>query len=92
MKAFRPLVLRSAGIIFPLLLLLTFRPALAQTEFNIQVERNSDTQDGLVVYTARKILTMERANPEATSVAVRGKRIVAVGSLAEVKSALGDAS
>ncbi|MFN7988875.1 MAG: amidohydrolase family protein [Thermoanaerobaculia bacterium] len=45
----------------------------------------------VTVYTARKILTMERGNPVATAVAVSGKRIVAVGSLAEVRAALGDA-
>lgn len=33
---------------------------------------------------------MEPGNPEATAVAIVGKRIVAAGSLAEVKAALGD--
>ena len=40
------------------------------------------------VYLAKKVLTMDRARPEATAVAVRGDRIVAVGSLAEVEAAL----
>lgn len=44
----------------------------------------------ITVFTAKKIITMERGNPEATAVAVSGKRIVAVGSLSEVKAALGD--
>ncbi len=44
----------------------------------------------VTVYTAKKVLTMERSNPEATAVAVAGKRILAVGSLEEVKAALGD--
>ena len=44
----------------------------------------------VTVYTAKKILTMERSNPEATAVAVAGKRILAVGSFEEVKAALGD--
>jgi hypothetical protein len=44
----------------------------------------------VTVYTAKKILTMERSNPEATAVAVAGKRILAVGSYEEVKAALGD--
>ena len=39
---------------------------------------------------AKKILTMERSNPEATAVAVAGKQILAVGSFEEVKAALGD--
>jgi len=37
--------------------------------------------DELVVYTAKKIITMEPAAPTATAVAVREGRIVAVGSL-----------
>lgn len=44
----------------------------------------------VTIYTAKKILTMEPGNPEATAVAVAGKRILAVGSLEEVKAALGD--
>ncbi len=44
----------------------------------------------VTIYTAKKILTMERSNPEATAVAVAGKRIVAVGSCEEVIAALGD--
>jgi len=44
----------------------------------------------VAVYTAKKIITMERSNPEATAVAVAGKRILAVGSLEDVKAALGD--
>ncbi len=40
------------------------------------------------LYIARKIITMERAAPEATAVAVAGKRIVAVGALDQVKAAL----
>jgi predicted amidohydrolase YtcJ len=44
----------------------------------------------VTVYTAKKILTMERSNPEATAVAVTGKRILAVGSFEEVTASLGD--
>jgi predicted amidohydrolase YtcJ len=40
----------------------------------------------LVVYTAKKIITMEPALPEATAVAVSDGRIVAVGSLESLKS------
>ncbi|MGH0035297.1 MAG: amidohydrolase [Myxococcota bacterium] len=43
------------------------------------------------ILTARRILTMETDRPTATAVAVRDGRIVAVGSLAEVTSGLGDA-
>jgi len=41
------------------------------------------------IYTASKIITMERGKPGATAVAVAGRRIFAVGTLDEVKSALG---
>ncbi len=43
----------------------------------------------ITVFTARKIITMERGAPEATAVAVAGKRIVAIGTLDQVKAALG---
>ena len=46
--------------------------------------------DPVTVYTARRIITMEKSNPEARAVAVAGKRIVSAGSLASVKAALGD--
>lgn len=41
------------------------------------------------IFLAKKIITMEHANPTATAVAVEGERIVAAGSLDEVKAALG---
>ncbi|HZM11200.1 MAG TPA: amidohydrolase [Candidatus Limnocylindrales bacterium] len=43
-----------------------------------------------MIYTAKKIITMERGNQEATAVAVSGKQIVVAGSLHEVKKFLGD--
>lgn len=45
---------------------------------------------GLRVLVARRILTMEPAQPTATAVAFAGGRIEAVGSLHEVRAALGD--
>ena len=45
-------------------------------------------QDKAIVYVAKKIITMEDNEPLATAVAVDGDRIVAVGSLDEVKKAL----
>src|ERR1035441_4732880 len=44
----------------------------------------------LVIYTAKKIITMERGNREASAVAVSGKQIVVAGSLDEVKKFLGN--
>jgi len=46
--------------------------------------------DSVTVFRARKIITMERSNPTATAVAIRGDRIVAVGSLDDVTKALGN--
>ncbi|HKM77351.1 MAG TPA: amidohydrolase [Candidatus Bathyarchaeia archaeon] len=50
----------------------------------------SQDQD-IVVYTAKKIVTMEHENPVATAVAVLGKRIIVTGTLNEVKGFLGNA-
>lgn len=47
------------------------------------------SMEPITVYTAKKIITMERGNPEAVAVAVAGKHILSVGTLEEVKSALG---
>ena len=46
--------------------------------------------EALRVFTARKILTMDPAHPTATAVAVAAGRIVAVGSLDEVRASLAD--
>jgi hypothetical protein len=43
------------------------------------------------VFTARKIHTMESAQPEATAVAVQNGKIRALGSLASLRETLGDA-
>ncbi|HXY82641.1 MAG TPA: amidohydrolase family protein, partial [Candidatus Saccharimonadales bacterium] len=51
-----------------------------------------DQAQDIVVYTAKKIVTMEQENPVATAVAVSGKRIIAAGTLNEVNSFLGNAS
>jgi predicted amidohydrolase YtcJ len=45
---------------------------------------------GIVVYEARKILTMEPGQPEATAVAVRDGWILDVGSLEQLEAWLGD--
>jgi predicted amidohydrolase YtcJ len=42
-----------------------------------------------IVYTAKKIITMNDSAPEATAVAVAGDKITAVGSLKEVRQKLG---
>src|SRR5208283_2125886 len=48
-------------------------------------------EQDIVVYTAKKIITMEHENPVATAVAVLGKRIIIAGALNEIKSFLGNA-
>ncbi|MCH8133845.1 MAG: amidohydrolase [Myxococcales bacterium] len=48
-----------------------------------------DATSGLRVYTARKILTLEPDAPTATAVAVEAGEIVALGSLDDVRAALG---
>jgi predicted amidohydrolase YtcJ len=50
----------------------------------------STTDDRITVHLARRIVTMNPGCPRAEAVAVRGDRIVAVGSLVEVEAALGD--
>jgi predicted amidohydrolase YtcJ len=51
-----------------------------------------DDATAATIYTAKRIVTMERAMPQATAIAVVGKRIAAVGSIDQVKAALGDRS
>lgn len=67
--------------------------ALAQGEVNAVLKKGlaseGTAKPETTVFVARKIVTMERSNPEATAVAVSGNRIVAVGSLESVKAALG---
>jgi predicted amidohydrolase YtcJ len=46
--------------------------------------------DHLRVFVARRVLTMEPERPEAAAIAVASGRIVALGSLSEVRSTLGD--
>jgi len=46
--------------------------------------------DPLVVYAAKKIITMERSNQETIAVAVSGKQIIVTGPLDEVKKFLGN--
>ena len=63
--------------------------ALAQGDLNVLFAPSAGDAPTRV-FTARKILTMEPANPTATAVAVAGDRILAVGSLEEVKKAVAD--
>ena len=55
----------------------------------LRTPANEATTVPVTVYTAAKIVTMERGQPTVTAVAVAGKRIVAAGSLDQVKKVLG---
>ena len=63
----------------PQLLAGTFLAALLSTA------SAAPSDELLTVYVARKIVTMDPTRPTATAVAVRGKRIVSVGSLQDLK-------
>ncbi len=45
----------------------------------------AEAEENLTVFTARQIVTMDTTNPEATAVAVRGDRVVAVGSMQDLQ-------
>ncbi|MGB1263615.1 MAG: amidohydrolase [Cognaticolwellia sp.] len=47
--------------------------------------KKSAVQPPITVYTAKKIITMDTTLPTATAVAVRGNRILSVGSLADLQ-------
>jgi len=59
---------------------------LTAAPWGIASQTESESIDDLVIYTAKKIITMEPALPEATAVAVANGRIVAVGSLKSLSS------
>ena len=67
--------LRHLGAAMVLLMSISL-PLAAATHAQEQISDNE-----LVVYTAKKIITMEPAMPEASAVAVADGRIVAVGTL-----------
>ena len=89
MKRHRPLMLLMASSLVAAWLLVSAGSASAQCEAGGKFAALAPPE-AVTIYPAKKILTMERCNPEATAVAVSGKRILAVGSLDEVKAALGD--
>jgi hypothetical protein len=62
-------------------------PALADGSINEALEAGLETS-AATIFIARKIITMERDNPTATAVAVAGDKILAAGSLEQVKAAL----
>ncbi|MHB8069593.1 MAG: amidohydrolase [Desulfobaccales bacterium] len=89
MEHLRLLALRGSAGLIAVWLAMAAVPAPAQWEVGKQFVAPAPSET-VTIYPAKKILTMEPGNPEATAVAVAGKRILAVGSLDEVKAALGD--
>ncbi len=63
--------------------------ACAQTDAIRQLSQSLEPEP-VKIFIAKKIITMEHANPEATAVAISDKRIIAAGTFSEVKAALGD--
>ncbi|MFO1089583.1 MAG: amidohydrolase [Hyphomicrobiales bacterium] len=63
---------------------------LAQTQSLSDLSDVIAAAPSLTIYTARKIITLDPARPTAEAVAVAGDRIVAAGSLDEVKAAVGE--
>ncbi|MCU0225269.1 MAG: amidohydrolase [Acidobacteria bacterium] len=64
--------------------------AAAQQAPSLQdLAKAADAAPAIVVYTAKEILTLDPVRPTASAVAVAGDRIVAAGTLDEVKAAVG---
>lgn len=93
-KVLKGAVALSAGVPFVAEAVVS-RSAKADGGINAQLtsglggDQAAGTAQPVTIFTAKKFITMERGAPEATAVAVAGKRIVGVGSLDEVKAALG---
>ncbi len=64
--------------------------AAAQTSGSLQDFTSSlSAPQSVVIYPAREIITLDPAKPNASAVAVLGDRILAVGSIEELKTAAG---
>lgn len=76
---------------FLVLFVLLFQSGLAQHNLQ-ELGKGLGSEPTATVYTARKIITMDPQNPGGRAVAVVNGRILAVGSLTEVKTTLGEQS
>jgi len=70
----------------PIIILAILCLFLSPTSWSAAASDAPELIDNLVIYTAKKIITMEPALPEATAVAVAKGKIVAVGSLKSLSS------
>jgi predicted amidohydrolase YtcJ len=62
----------------------------AQTQSLQDIARASDLPAKVMIYTAKKIITLDEKHPSATAIAIVGDRILAAGSLGQLKKQLGD--
>ena len=83
----------SIRIIYLLALLSLTSPSSPAQTISLQ-EMGSRLADGslpkITIYQAREVLTLDPAKPRAEAVAVVGSRILATGTLDELKAAVGD--
>ena len=70
--------------------LLTTAPLSAQTNSLQDLSRQLDSLPNVTVYPAKEIITLDPSKPKAEAVAVVGDRILAVGTLDELKAAAGN--
>ena len=70
--------------------LLTTAPLSAQTSSLQDLSRQLDSLPNVTVYPAKEIITLDPSKPKAEAVAVVGDRILAVGTLDELKAAAGN--
>lgn len=76
---------------FPILFLVLLTNSCGKVDNNKQYADQDDSASAsIAIFTAKEIVTLDPDKPLARAVAVQGERIVATGSLAEVKAALGD--
>ena len=66
------------------LMLFVFLSLIAFTLSLISAPKAFAQEERITVFVAKKILTMDPTNPEATAVAVRGNRVVGVGSMEDL--------
>lgn len=90
-KSRRQLLSGAAGVVAGTFVAEAVSSARADGSIN-QVIGQGVVAGTAIIFVAKKIITMERENPTATAVAVAGGKIIAAGSLDQVKAALGNRS
>lgn len=86
----RRAVLR-AGVALAAISSFASAPGFAETATSLQdLSGILEASPEVTIYTAKEIITLDPARPAATAVAVVAGRILAVGSLDEVKAVVGD--